>query len=460
MHPQAWLLSCGLFAAACSDPFEPTVATMSPTEMQAALDRVAATLEHDHPKTLRGLPQGTRDALAQARAQLTAPKTTDEFFFIAGAVMATLGDAHTSFEVRADRLADLGYIDLPFLWLQEGPVITVDSGPLRRGDAIVTLGGRTPAELLAALRKVVPAESDSFIRGRAPDKLVRSDYLRHLGLLHDGAVALTVERDGVRRGFELPLRAAADVPKRTADGPFVRYEIDTRRSLGVLHLDACTEDEAFEAALQAFMTEVAQKRVQKVAIDLRQNLGGDATVAFSFLRYLNRGYQSFSVGLRSSADLLSQNPVFGSPEYQQALKAFGVDPSQPYYEIPAPGIQALLTAALPPVDPALIFSGKLYVLTGPRTFSSANLFTLLIKDNKLGLQVGEPVGNEANFHGQQLSFDVPGTPFTFSSASSRNVRPDPRRPNETSVPPDLEIPVTRSDLLADRDPVIEAIAAL
>lgn len=460
MNQHAWLFFCGLSAAACSEPPEPEVATMTPTEMQAVLDRVATTLEHDHPEALTGLPQATRDALAQARTQLTAPKTPDEFFFIAGAVMATLGDAHTSFEVRTDRLADFGYIDLPFRWLKEGPVVTTDSGPLRKGDTIVRIGGRTPADLLAALRKVIPAESDSFLRGRAPDKLVRSDYLRHLGLLRDGSVVISIERDGGGRDFELPLLAAADVPKRPADGPFVRYEIDARRSLGVFHLDACTENATYETTLQAFMTEVAQKRVQKVAIDLRQNLGGDATVAFSFLRYINKSYQSFSVGLRSSADLLMQNPVFGSPDYQQALRAFGVDPSLPYYEIPAPGIKALLSAALPAVDPALMFSGKLYVLTGPRTFSSANLFTLLIKDNKLGLQVGEPIGNEANFHGQQLSFDVPGTPFTFSSASSRNVRPDPGLPNQASVPPDLEVPVTRSDILAGRDPVIEALSAL
>lgn len=460
MKPQAWLLFCGLFAAACSETFEPAVAMMTPTEMQAAIDRIAATLEHDHPEALTGLPQATRGALAQARAQLTVPKTTDEFYFIVGAVMATLGDAHTSFEVRADRLADYGYIDLPFRWLKEGPVVTADGGPLRKGDAIVSIGERTPADLLAALRKVIPAENDDFIRGRAPDKLVRSDHLRHLGLLHDGVVAITVERGGERRDFELPLMALADVPNRPGGGPFARYEIDARRSIGVFHLDACTKDETFEAVLQAFMTEVAHERVQKVAIDLRQNLGGDATVAFSFLRYINTSYQSFSVGLRSSTDLLQQNPVFGSPEYQQALRAFGVDPSLPYYEIPAPGIKALLTAALPPVDPALTFSGRLYVLTGPRTFSSANLFTLLIKDNKLGLQVGEPVGNEANFHGQQLSFDVPGTPFTFSSASSRNGRPDPGRPNEKAVLPDLEVPLTRSDILAGRDPVIEAITAL
>jgi C-terminal processing protease CtpA/Prc len=158
--------------------------------------------------------------------------------------------------------------------------------------------------------------------------------------------------------------------------------------------------------------------------------------------------------------LLKQNPAFASDAYVQALAAFGVDAKLPSYTIPAPAIAALLSSSLPTVDPSLLYSGKLYVLTGPQTWSSANLFTLLVKDNQLGQQVGESIGNEANFYGQQLSFELSGTHFLFHSASSRNIRPNPKLPNDRAVVPDVEVPLLRSDVLRDRDPVRAYIESL
>lgn len=456
---QSMSLALSLFAmSACEQSYEPDVPMMTTTEMNTSLDRVEQTLSQDHPKALSGLPSGVKAAFAQARAEVQSPKSVDEFSFVLSAAMATLGDSHTSLAVQADRQTDFGIVDLPLVWLKEGLVVKKDLGPLRKGDLIVSIGQRVPSVLLADLRRVIPSENDDFVRARAAELLVRSDYLRYLGVLGHGVVSVSVERNGVQLDLRLSLRPAPQVVESPV--PFVRYEIDLAHSLGVLSLDACTHNDLFEQTLQQFMTEVARNRIQKIAIDLRQNRGGDATVALSFLRYIPKMYSAFSVELRSSADLLKQNPAFASDAYVQALAAFGVDAKLPSYTIPAPAIAALLSSSLPMVDPSLLYSGKLYVLTGPQTWSSANLFTLLVKDNQLGQQVGESIGNEANFYGQQLSFDLSGTHFLFHSASSRNIRPNPKLPNDRAVVPDVEVPLLRSDVLRDRDPVRAYIESL
>ena len=67
--------------------------------------------------------------------------------------------------------------------------------------------------------------------------------------------------------------------------------------------------------------------------------------------------------------------------------------------------------------------------------------------------------NEIEFHGQNLSFDVPGTSFSLSVSSTRNQRPASDRPNQPSLTPDVLVPVTRQDIAEGRDAAITWLSA-
>ncbi|MFO0622657.1 MAG: S41 family peptidase [Polyangia bacterium] len=292
------------------------------------------------------------------------------------------------------------------------------------------------------------------VRARAAELLVRSDYLRC------GVLGQRGERLGRAKRVQLDLRLSLRPAPQVVESPvpFVRYEIDLAHSLGVLSLDACTHNDLFEQTLQQFMTEVARNRIQKIAIDLRQNRGGDATVALSFLRYIPKMYSAFSVELRSSADLLKQiRRLHLMPTYKRLLRSESM-PSCLLYHSGSRHCGAPFVFASDGGSESSVFR-KALCLTGPQTWSSANLFTLLVKDNQLGQQVGESIGNERTY-GQQLSFELSGTHFLFHSASSRNIRPNPKLPNDRAVVPDVEVPLLRSDVLRDRDPVRAYIESL
>ena len=54
-----------------------------------------------------------------------------------------------------------------------------------------------------------------------------------------------------------------------------------------------------------------------------------------------------------------------------------------------------------------LFYGKVYVLTSVRSFSAAMDFAMYVKDNHLGLIVGQASGNRADSYGDVVCFRLP-----------------------------------------------------
>ena len=431
--------------------------TMSPEAAPAALDFVVAKVESIHADTRIAVPPAFTAAVSDARERLLSPVTEKELFLILDRMLVPLRDAHTALDVRGEALADYEVLPLPFTWLQEGMIVTTETGPLQRGDLITSVGGLDEAALLAALRAVIPSENDHFLRSRAPELLPREDLLRHLDLLdEDGSVAVELERAGETTTVHLPL---AEAPAPPPEGPSVTHEIDPEHSLALLRIDRCVYDAAYDTELRDFMTKVAEAGIPRIAVDLRRNRGGNVLVAPAFLAYLKGAadHLTFGADLRVSDDLLAQQPAFASDPFKQLLQAFGIDPESDNYALPGPAMKVILGSQIltPTVEDSLLFDGEVYILTSPLTFSSASLFTSYIQDNTLGTILGEPTGNEIDFHGQNLTLEVPGTSLHLSVSTSRLRRPDTTQPNEPTITPDILVPLTRKDVLDGTDPVRE-----
>ena len=78
---------------------------------------------------------------------------------------------------------------------------------------------------------------------------------------------------------------AGDVSDQDADEkPFVSYRIDVPGSLAILTLNECENSEEYRTCLQEMFTEVKAENIRNVAVDLRENGGGNSMVANEFLR--------------------------------------------------------------------------------------------------------------------------------------------------------------------------------
>lgn len=185
---------------------------------------------------------------------------------------------------------------------------------------------------------------------------------------------------------------------------FVSYTIDERKSLALLTLKACDYSQEYIDCLKKMFTEVKDKNIRNVAVDLRGNGGGSSMVANEFIRYLN----------------VSQ---FRTDKSKWRLGFFNI----PFND----------NVTVNHKYDGLTFEGSVFVLTDTSSFSSAMLFAEYIKDNDLGTLIGEPPGNIPNGYGDVAVFQLPNSGLYFQVSTKKFSRIDGDT-TEKLVMPDIQ----------------------
>lgn len=99
--------------------------------------------------------------------------------------------------------------------------------------------------------------------------------------------------------------------------------------------------------------------------------------------------------------------------------------------------------------------GRLFVLTGRRTFSAAQMFANALEQHTKAVFVGEPTGSSPNHYGEVGQIKLPGTGLTaIYSQFYYQHHPADRRP---WIAPHIAAPLQYEDLVAGRDPAMAAI---
>jgi hypothetical protein len=187
------------------------------------------------------------------------------------------------------------------------------------------------------------------------------------------------------------------------DAQFVYYNIDNEKDLAVLTLTECNYNDEYINCLRDLFTDVKLNNINNVAVDLRHNGGGSSLVANEFIRYLN--IDNYKVGTYIWR-LGKINKHFDDDIHKNDKI----------------------------ID--LLFDGNLYVLTSEGTFSSAMLFACYIKDNGLGLVIGEAPGNTPTGYGEIAYFEMPNSAL-YSSISTKSFTRADEETDDIVVTPDI-----------------------
>ena len=156
---------------------------------------------------------------------------------------------------------------------------------------------------------------------------------------------------------------------------FVTYEIDNENNIAILYLDECNNTKEYKNVLNEMFNEIKQNNIENIAVDLRNNGGGDSSVATEFLKYINIDkYQDWKSEIRRG--------IFNIKTKKHTIKNKKKDNA---------------------------FNGNVYVLTSIDTFSSAMDFAMLIKDNNIGTIIGEASSNNPNSYGMITRFVLPNS---------------------------------------------------
>jgi len=167
--------------------------------------------------------------------------------------------------------------------------------------------------------------------------------------------------------------------------------------IGYINLITMGDDyKRYQAFFDSCFTAIKAAHLKAVAIDLRQNSGGNAIIAHLLISYFNTkpyalsGGRYWKVSKRYKSYLLSHgdtsNLYLKQPD-NTVMDQRNCGPHAPMF-----------------VDNNLLFTGKVYFITGPATFSSAMQLADAVKQYHLATIIGQPTGENTNDFGEVYSF--------------------------------------------------------
>ncbi|MDD3833596.1 MAG: S41 family peptidase [Oscillospiraceae bacterium] len=408
----AFILCGGIFWSAKQLWFNPhrgTVTAFHPSEeletvltsQQAIedLDYLVHRLAERHPACMNGLPDNVQlEYERECEGIDTLPEVSVlSLWQSAASVLSSLGDAHTAVGVNYENRARL-----PFSFVWKDDTLTCSSGEYD-GYIVIEIGGVSTDDLYQRFLTQFSYELESWARHSFASRLNRCEYLSFVGVdtQKDIPLVLVLEKpnNGSRITATFSLREGIAAGEEKAE-PNFNYSIDSSAGIGIFTLRQCIYDEEYKNGLRDFFTAVQENNIRSVIVDLRNNPGGNSLVANEFIRYLPA--ESYLAG--------ASEVRFGSILWKNK-------PQNPKNQHLTP-----------------VFLGKVYVLTGADTFSSAMDFATLISDNKLGTLVGEVPGNMPSSYGDILYFQTPNAQLIFTVSYKYFIRPDASKSDSPLIP--------------------------
>ena len=300
-------------------------------------------------------------------------------------------------------------LPLGFVWYSDGLAVVQASAEYEAalGARVLRIGDKTPEQLAADLAPYIAHENDIWVRENIVGLMRSRIVLEHAGVVDSqGFVTLKLERPGgtpfsltVKSGDSRTkmisaaeaLRVPVPLAKTRLRENYWHQYLENTRTLFIQY-NACVNDpkSPFSKFAAAALADVDAHQVTRVIIDMRWNGGGDSRVIHPLLS-----------GLESRLNKLE----------------------------------------------------SIYVLIGPRTFSSATDNATELRKRLHATLVGEPTGGEGSTYGEVKNVTLPNSKLMIQYTSKWFEAP--KGAEAGSLRPDILAPTNLADVLDGRDKAME-----
>jgi hypothetical protein len=405
-----FLMAALMAAPGQAAPRQPGTQMSERDQWAADLDYLAKELPARH-KNLYFKISAERFQAEVAALKARIPKLSrPEFLADLARLVASVGDSHTSFTVIPQKA-----FPLKLYWFKEGICVTDTASEYAEllDGRLESVDGHPVEDVVRAFSGIIPHDNDAQVEDFVPRFLASSEHLLGLGLIAEpdeatfmvrapsgrrvSAKMTSVPLGAIKRvTWAAPAVDPARLPlyRRTAGSAYEYAYLADSRTLYFAY-NSCRDvpGKPFAVFAGGLWDAVRTNPVERLVIDLRNNGGGDSSILDPFIAQLA-------------------------------------------------------------ADKAINRQGRLFVILGRRTFSSAILNAIDLKKKTEALFYGEPTGGKPNHYGeiQRLTLPHLGLKVSYSTKYFQFVEGD-----EPSLVPDVLVELTLEDYLALRDPVLEAI---
>jgi len=373
-------------------------------------------------------------------------------------------------EHRADHPT---YLPLRFTAADGRMIVTASGSPeLRPGDEVLSIDARPAGELLARILTMVPSDgwTDScrrFALGGMSD-LDDCEFDHFLPFIHPLADHASLEvrsNDAPRsRLVRVPLMTRAARTAAIGAPPQPRdfdksITLDIRGDIGVLRIGtfvAYRSPSNPDDVLRPYFERLRDAGAKTLILDLRDNGGGSDSAAIALARYLVAA--PFTPTTKSwvrcyrFGDLADRLETWDRSVLNMPESLFQ-DLGNGYFELQREA------QTFDPLTPT--FTGRVIALCGPANQSGATLFLAGLRARRAATLVGEPTGGAPDGPTAGIIFflPLPESGFRLRIPAIRSVTGIACEPGQGLIP-DVLVRPTIDDLLAGRDPVLDAAKAI
>ncbi len=440
----------------------------SPEEMHQDLDSMYAWINATHPNLYLHIKKEKADKeWSKIRAKMNKPMSRIDFAKLVFPLTTMYRDGHTGlgfdfsdreFEAYAAKGGKLFPLAVQ---IEKGKLYATNADPqfkLKPGARILTINGVKSEELIREMLPYWPSDNKPH---------QESNLSRLFGFtlwyLHGWGdkVEVTYSNFGESKN-QTEVLAGMDLDtffKEILGFGSKQYKltIHEKESLAVLELyNFRPQMKELNIFLDSAFLVLKEKNIQHLAIDLRKSGGGYSGVGNRVLQFVTgKPFAQLEAREQYRSYTLPSKP-YNKNFYKNNMAAYEdqyID--NRYKSIIKPD------EAAPLEKPELKFTGKLYLLTAPRTFSSSHMMAAAIKGNKLGTVIGEPTGNNNHFMAEAIPFQLPNTGWWgYCSTAQYWSSGITETTKYKGVQPDVLVKQSLKDLAEGKDTVLEYVKSM
>ena len=392
-------------------------------------------------------------------ASIDKPVNDIEFYKLMMNVVAHLRCVHTSVSLSQEReraaASHLKLLPFDVMIVNNKTYIseTFDSS-IPTQFKIQTINDLPVDQIVQKMLEIIPA--DGYNTSNKYQLLNRGMFRRAYALLMPSSGTFIIE--GIDSGRDSRIvKVAAIAPDFNQPPAATENSISwqLQDSTGILNLRSFQLNAGeFSRRMDSFFTQVNNRKINRLIIDLRNNGGGNnVNVSELYSYFADSPFYHLRKTEVSRQPLSYRNHIINISEYDNLRARLASDSSYEIVQYPGRRLREPISTNR--------FDGKLILLVNGATISAASEFAALVKGNKRGTVIGEETGGcyYGSTGGSYLNLVLPNSRLRARIPTIRIFTAVPedfkRQPRGRGVFPDYPVSYSIADLLNGRDKVME-----
>jgi hypothetical protein len=243
------------------------------------------------------------------------------------------------------------------------------------------------------------------------------------------------------------------IPFKVKEENYYSYKILDDENLLFTYNEFSGYPGKFKSFLKEMFTEVKEKKIQKIIMDVRHNQGGTSSFGDQILEYITtKEFKQFDKAVSIVTNEMKEYFLNFLPGF---LRWFPIQYLHPLLKpvfTTTVGEEASMDMKLimPNTENIYRFSGQFHILIGPEVMSATSIFTGAIKHYDIATIIGSKSGGYPTCYGNVRSFNLPNTGLEVKFPTCVIYAY-----GDSHIEPHYEITQTVDDLKREIDTVLE-----